>query len=73
MRRRAYHARRSIGVALSSDQSLDHQHEFFREHRSNSIVRHRLEHDPEKWKPVSEKIMLKQRDEIAMRFCVIAS
>jgi hypothetical protein len=32
-----------------------------------------LEHDPEKWKPVFEKIMLKQRDEIMMRFHLIAS
>jgi hypothetical protein len=32
-----------------------------------------LEHDPEKWKPFSEKIMLKREDAIMMRFLQIAS
>jgi hypothetical protein len=27
-----------------------------------------LEHDPEKWNPVSEKIMLKQTDRASSRF-----
>jgi hypothetical protein len=32
-----------------------------------------LEHDPEKWKPVFRKIMLKQKNKIMMRFHLIAS
>jgi hypothetical protein len=32
-----------------------------------------LEHDPEKWKPVLAKIMLKQSDEIMIRFSLIGS
>jgi hypothetical protein len=32
-----------------------------------------LGHDPEKWNRFSEKIMLKQRDGIMMRFHLIAS
>jgi hypothetical protein len=37
------------------------------------VIAASLEHDPEKWKPVFRKIMLKQRDEIMMRFHLIAS
>jgi len=33
----------------------------------------RPEHDPEKWEPVFRKIMLKQRDEIMIRFNLIGS
>jgi hypothetical protein len=32
-----------------------------------------LEHDPEKWKPVFRKDHAQQRDEIMMRFHLIAS
>jgi hypothetical protein len=32
-----------------------------------------LEHDPEKWSRFSEKIMLRQRDEILIRFDLIGS
>jgi hypothetical protein len=41
--------------------------------RFSAAVLKRPEHDPEKWKRFSEKTMLKQRDEIMIRFNPIGS
>ncbi|EAQ35814.1 hypothetical protein NB311A_05338 [Nitrobacter sp. Nb-311A] len=55
---------RFLRIAVDRQPLWAYQEARHRASLPRSLLTHRsLEHDPEKWKPVSEKIMLKQKDQ----------